>query len=156
MTGQRTDFTDFFQLAEPRLKVSLCAGFGTEVGMEATSQALAYGWEHWSRVQGMDNPIGYLWKVGRDRARRIKARDAKRRFMMFDSIPTTDLSWVEPGLPVALSRLSERQRTAVVLVHGLGWQLHEVADLLGVGIPTVQTHADRGLARLQKELGVEK
>lgn len=156
MTGQGIDFTTFFRIAEPRLKVALCAGFGTEVGMEATSQALAYGWEHWNRVQEMDNPAGYLWKVGRDRARRLKSRDARRASLLFASVPVDDLEWVEPGLPMALARLSERQRTAVVLVHGLGWQLTEVAQLLGIGIPTVQTHADRGLARLQKELGVEK
>lgn len=116
MTGQRSEFTDFFRVAEPKLKVSLCAGFGTEVGLEATSQALAYGWEHWTRVQEMQNPVGYLWKVGRDRARRIKARDARHRSMMFASVPTAELHWFEPGLPLALARLSERQRTEILLV----------------------------------------
>src|SRR5690606_19242257 len=98
MTGQGIDFTTFFRIAEPRLKVALCAGFGTEVGMEATSQALAYGWEHWNRVQEMDNPAGYLWKVGRDRARRLKSRDARRASLLFASVPVDDLEWVEPGL----------------------------------------------------------
>ena len=156
MTDQRVEFTDFFRVAEPKLKVSLCAGFGTDVGLEATAQALAYGWEHWDRVQEMDNPVGYLWKVGRDRGRRIKASVARQRSMLYASVVAADTNWFEPGLPLALARLSERQRTAVVLVHGLGWQLHEVAELLGVRVSTVQTHADRGLARLQRELGVGK
>ena len=62
--------------------------------------------------------------------------------------------WIEPKLPVALERLSVKQRTAVVLVHCFGWSLSEAADLTGVGKSTLQTHLDRGMARLRAELEV--
>jgi RNA polymerase sigma factor (sigma-70 family) len=60
----------------------------------------------------------------------------------------------EPGLPVALAALSEAQRVAVVLVHGYGWTLREVADLTAVTVSTVQSHAERGLSKLRSALEV--
>jgi DNA-directed RNA polymerase specialized sigma24 family protein len=57
--------------------------------------------------------------------------------------------WVEPALPAALLALSEGQRTAVVLVHGFGWTLQEVAELTGVRKTSVQNHLERGVARLR-------
>lgn len=39
--------------------------------------------------------------------------------------------------------------------HSYGWTLAEVAELLGIGIPTVQKHTERGMEHLRRELGVE-
>ena len=61
----------------------------------------------------------------------------------------------EPGLPGALVALSRRQRMVVVLVHGFGYTLHEVAERTGLRRTTVQNHSERGLARLRDKLGVE-
>ncbi len=47
------------------------------------------------------------------------------------------------------------QRTVTVLVHGFGWTQREVAELLDVGLSTVQKHLERGLDKLRKALGVE-
>jgi DNA-directed RNA polymerase specialized sigma24 family protein len=60
----------------------------------------------------------------------------------------------EPGLPGALAALSQRQRLAVVLVHGYGYTHREVAELTGIRQTTVQNHVKRGLARLRAKLGV--
>ena len=58
-------FAEFVKDAEPRLRHALCAAFGHEEGREAAAHALAYGCEHWERVEPMENPVGYLWGVGR-------------------------------------------------------------------------------------------
>jgi RNA polymerase sigma factor (sigma-70 family) len=74
------------------------------------------------------------------------------------SLPAVDSSrepWIEPGLPSALEQLPDQQRTVVALLHGLQWSMSEVADLLGVSKATVQKHADRGLAKLRRKLGVK-
>ncbi len=47
---------------EAELRRALTGRLGGELGREVA--ALAYGWEHWERVQGMDNPTGYLYQVG--------------------------------------------------------------------------------------------
>lgn len=142
-------FTEFVSEIEPRLKRALCVRYGIERGVEATADALAYGWEHWDRVRDMENPAGYLYQVGssRSRPRRIPRPT-------FPDLPADAAPWVEPGLPAALARLSESQRQAVWLVHGFEWTLEETASLLGVSVSTVRKHLERGERKLRKALGV--
>ena len=144
------EFARFFAEVEPSLRRALVARYGSDRGREATAEALAYAWEHWPRVQAMERPIGYLYRVGQSRTRRwrLSRRDG------FPPPDAVEMPWVEPGLPRALNALSERQRVAVVLVCGFGWQLREVADLLGVRTTTVQNHVERGLAKLRLDLEV--
>jgi len=150
-TTQVEGFTRFVEKTEPRLRLALCSAFGRQVGLEATADALAYVWEHWDRVGGMANPQGYLWTVGRNRARRIRSK----RPIAFGSVTIDRMPWIEPGLTTALEKLSEKQRVVVMLTHGYDWTHAEVADLLGVSVGTVQRHKERALGRLRKALGVE-
>jgi RNA polymerase sigma-70 factor (ECF subfamily) len=53
-----------------RLRAGLVAAYGPEIGADAAAEALAYGFEHWERVGGMDDPAGYLYRVGQSEARR--------------------------------------------------------------------------------------
>lgn len=140
-----------------RLQVVLCANFGREAGIEAAADALAYGWEHWSRVSQMANPAGYLYSVGRDRARRSLSGRRMDPVGSLDSVAAAVAGspWVEPGLQGALAGLSERQRVSVLLVHGAEWQLSEVADFLGISRGSVKRHLDRGMAKLRAVLEVE-
>ena len=144
-------FTEFVKLTEPRLRHALSALFGTDLGKEMTAESLAYGWEHWDRVGEMDNPPGYLYTVGRDRGRRLIARN--RPVLL--PVDVQRLPWVEPQLAGALAQLPERQRVVVMLVHSYQWSMSEVGDLLGMSKSTVQTHSQRGLSRLRKQMGVE-
>jgi DNA-directed RNA polymerase specialized sigma24 family protein len=97
-----------------------------------------------ARVRAMPNAAGYLFRVAQSRSRGSWGR-RRRAPVLFESS-----AWVEhrfePGLPGALASLSERQRLAVVLVHGFGYTLREVAELTGVKLTTVQNHLERGLA----------
>jgi DNA-directed RNA polymerase specialized sigma24 family protein len=150
MSGEEVGaaFIDFFAAVEPRLRRALMAAYGPELGRDATAEALAWAWEHRDRLSGLDAPVAYLFRVGQSRARRRKVR-----------IPFVRGEWseprVEPQLGAALRRLPERQRVAVVLLHGYGWTMAEVAELFGVKVTTVQTHLDRGLARLRSILEVD-
>jgi len=147
--GTGSDFAAFFALAEPQLRRALVAAYGGERGREATAEALAWAWEHWSKVDDMDNPIGYLYRVGRSRTR------GRRHRVVFVPVDRAE-PWIEPGLGAALAALTERQRFAVGLVHGYGWTLREVADVCGLRITTVQNHLERGTARLRSLLGVSQ
>jgi len=144
-------FTEFAKDVEPRLRLALVATFGVEVGVEATSEALAYGWENWESLSSLPNPAGYLFGVGRN-----KARKRRKTRTLLPSPPVNHEFFVEPGLPDALNRLSDRQRVAVLLVHGEDWTHSEVADLLGVSVSTVQQHAERGISKLRKAIGVNR
>ena len=104
-------FTEFFGRVELRLRQALIASFGPEIGRESSAEALAYGWEHWDRVSAMDNPVGFLYRVGQTHAGRLRRRGR----IVLPSVVADSVPWVEPGLPKALRKLSERQRTVVVL-----------------------------------------
>ena len=143
-------FTEFARDAAPRLRRALVAAFGEQEGQEGMAEAMAYAWEHWERIQAMDNPLGYLYRVGRSRG----LWGFRRPGRLPRPDPPTDQPWVEPALPRALERLSKRQRTAVLLVKGYGCTFHEVADILGVSPNTVHKHVDRALIKLRNDLQV--
>lgn len=138
-------FTAWYGQVEPKLRLALMAAYGPERGREATAEALAWAWEHRDGLEAIANPVAYLFRVGQSRTR-------LRRMPVLHGRPQYSEPWVEPLLPAALGRLSERQRVAVVLVHGYGWALAEVADLLGIQVTTVQNHLERGLGRLRSSL----
>lgn len=153
------EFSAFVGLVESRLRRALAATWGPEVGREATAEALAWAWENWTSVQSMENAAGYLYRVGASRVRpRRKPIEDYRRLLTgtddgakFDP----DQRHFEPGLADALTHLSDRQRTVVVLVHGCGWTHQEVADALELSRSSVATHLDRALDGLRAELGVD-
>jgi DNA-directed RNA polymerase specialized sigma24 family protein len=146
------DFVGFVERLEPRLRSALCSGFGKQVGAEATVDALSYAFEHWDRIRVMENPDGYVWKVGRNRALRLKPR----RAILFADVQLDAMPWIEPGLAGALASLSERQRTCVLLVHGFQWTLAEVAELLGIARSSAQRHTERAIKSLRRRLKVDK
>ena len=147
--GEEGSFVEFARVAEPRLRYALVASHGADRGCEAANDALVYGWRHWERVRHMNNPIGFLYRVGERSARRRKVEPRPIPLIPEDRPP-----WVEPRLSAALGDLSPRQREVVVLVDAFEWTHREVADLLGIRLSSVQTHLERGLARLRETLGV--
>ncbi len=141
------EFEGFFADAEPRLRRALIAMLGPQRGRDATAEALSYAWENWAHVQQLTNPVGYLLRVGQSRTR-------PRRIRSIFARPDEPEPWCEPALGPLLAQLSDRQRVAVVLVHGFGWTLREVAELTNTKVTTVQNHLERGLARLRRGLEV--
>jgi DNA-directed RNA polymerase specialized sigma24 family protein len=99
----------------------------------------------------MENPIGYLYRVGQTRTR---PRRSAPQLRWDPSGGRSGEHLVEPGLLSAVAALSESQRVAVVLVHGYDWTLREVAELTGVTVSTVQTHVERALVKLRAALEV--
>lgn len=143
-------FEEFAAEHGPRVRAALIAAYGPEAGLDAASEALAYGWEDWSRVGTMDNPAGYLFRVGQSAARRL-VRVAKQ----LPAPPEDELRDFEPRLLPALAALSEGQRVCVALVHGYGYRIVEVARLLDVSHATVRTHLLRAMHNLRTALEVE-
>lgn len=144
------DFRSFVTESEPHLRQALSATLGTQLGREATADVMGFAWENWDRIKAMDNPVGYLYVVGRDRERRF----LKRKRPLFFPVDSTRLPWVEPSLPSALELLPDRQREVVVLLHCYQWTMSEVAGLLDISKSTVQNHAERGMASLRNSIGV--
>ena len=119
------------------------------VGVEAAARAMELGFERWDELRRMDNPAGYLYRVGRNAAR------DRRRPLPLVGPDEAERYGFEPGLPAALHALTEQQRQAVLLVHGLGCTLAEAAATLDVSVSTLRNHLQRGLTALRTRLGVE-
>ena len=68
-----------------------------------------YGYEHWPRLATMDNPVGYLFRVGQSRTRPRRVRALAERWGGND--PGDVL--VEPRLDELLRELSVAQRAVV-------------------------------------------
>ena len=150
-TEKDDSFTEFFSDVERKLRAAFTATFGVDLGREVCAETMAYGWEHWDRLRGMENHAGYLYQVGVGKGRRTKPSFE----VVYEPMAVDSPNWFEPGLAGALESLSEKQRIVVSLVHGYGWSLGEVGDLLGVGKSTAQSYEQRGMKRLRRKLGVK-
>lgn len=98
----------------------------------------------------MVNPVGYLYRVGQTRGRRL----INRKSAAFPAVAVDRMPWVEPGLPGAMKRLPLKQREVVFLLYAYDWSMSEVAELLGVSKATVQSYSDRAMRRLRRSLKV--
>lgn len=145
----RETFAEFVESNEAGIRHALIGQLGSDVGRDAAAQALLYGLEHWERVSGMENPAGYLFRVGQrwggQRPRRVR----------FGIVDSTQDPWFEPGLAAALESLPVKQRVAVVLRHGSDMDYWDIARLTNSTEATVRKNVERGLAGLRKSLEVD-
>jgi RNA polymerase sigma-70 factor (ECF subfamily) len=146
----RDEFTEFPREMEPRLRFALAGTLRPGLAREATQEALVYAWQHWDKIKGTDNPGGYLYRLAKRRAWRIRKPQPR-----VQAVPVEDRLMFEPGLAAALARLSKMQRRVIYLVEGLGMPQREAAEMLGVTRTTVQTHLQRGMTRLRHDMGVK-
>lgn len=142
------EFETFVRTSEERLRIALTASFGVAEGRTAAVDALSWAWENWDRVKTMANPVGYLYRVGQTSAHRIRPRP----ILVANGKAHVDAERISPELVKAIGDLSDQQRCAVMLVHAFGWTVRDVAEVLDLAPSTVQTHSDRGLARLRNNL----
>jgi DNA-directed RNA polymerase specialized sigma24 family protein len=145
-----TTIDELLAQIRPGLAAAFGAAYGIERGEEALAEAAAYAWEHRERILAMENPAGYLYRVGQSRSR----PRPPHRFL--PSPTELGIDDIEPALAPALEELTERQRTCVALVVGLHHSHQEAADLLGISKSSVQQHVDRAMDHLRERLGVPR
>lgn len=138
-------FEVFVLDVRPRLWRAFAASRGTDGADEAVAEALAYACEHREALRDMENPAGYLYRVGQSRTR-------ERRRPVLPAPESIGLPDIEPRLIPALLALPETQRTALWLVHGCGWRYDEVAEAMSTSTSMVGNHVTRGLNRLRHDL----
>lgn len=140
------EFRAFATEAQQRLARAFVAAYGPDRAEEALAEALAYAWAHFDELRTMDNPVGYLYRVGQSRTR-------PRKDVAFPEPDRNGFPDIEPRLVQAVAQLSERQRACTLLVHVHEWTHQEVADLLGITASSVQVYVRRGLESLRNTIG---
>lgn len=151
--GPHQGFDAFVHTAGSRLRSVMTSQYGVDVGCDSTDSALAWAWEHWDRLEAMNNPAGYLYRVAQSHARRDLRRG--RAVTLPPEPPAAEPDeqiGVDGDLVEALQALPDRHRLAVILVHVHGWTPTEVAEFTATPAVTVRSHLRRGLRSLRRTL----
>lgn len=147
---ENSGFEAFVETDGCRLRRALVARFGVDLGNDVANDVMTYAWSNWSRVAGMENRVGYLYRVAQSEVRRYH-RWRRRVVVCAPDDVMTDA--YDDGLVAALAKVGHHQRVAVLLVHGYGYSYREVADVLDVSVAAVTNHVHRGLGALRQQLG---
>lgn len=138
----------FLADARSRLERALVARFGVDDGLDAAAEALVYASENWHRLQAMANPVGYLYRVGESRGKRLRGRWRRIGLLVHEPVTSDDI--IDLDLQRALMRLRPEQRVAIVLVHSHGYSYREAAEVLEIPVTTITNHVTRGMTRLRR------
>jgi len=109
-------------------------------------------WERWDRIESIDDPTAYLFRVALNgfRMRARAARRAARRMVApassFD--PYDEVNLREDVRRMLLS-LAPRQRAALVLLDMYGYGSEEATRIMGIRPSTVRALATQGRAALR-------
>ena len=154
---EQHDFDRFVRVEGEQVRRALVARYGVEIGSEVAADAMAAAWERWAEFRVMDNPAGYLFRIGQSRARpHVRWATRGRLFPGYDLRPISEDSADLVDLLRSLRRLTPDQRTALLLVKSYGYSHREVAELLDINEGAVNNLVHRGLARLRSLMEVSK
>jgi RNA polymerase sigma-70 factor (ECF subfamily) len=151
-------FESFYRDAFDGVYRALALSFGdADLAHEATSEAMARCYQRWRRIQGYDNPAGWVYRVGlnwgRSRiARRRRDADRAHRLDRTGQAPPPDVVAGDPELDAALRSLDLKYRSVVVLRYLCDWSEAETAEALHVPAGTVKSRLSRGLDQLRQRL----
>ncbi len=127
---------------------------GRDLGREAADEAFARGFERWATVGAMDNPAGWVYRVGLNWGRRRLWRGSRERELLA-KLPAQEvrqLHYHDPDLAAALAGLSLKLRSVVVLRLLLDYSERETAEALNLSAGTVKSRLHRGLLQLREQL----
>jgi RNA polymerase sigma-70 factor (sigma-E family) len=141
-----TGFDAFCTDEYPRLVGTLTLFCGDQgVAEELTQETLVRAYQHWKRVQRLDNPGAWANRVAlnlatshyrRKRAERRAHERLDRASSHEQIVPEPESN--APELRAALARLSRKQRSALILRHYVGLSVAEVAHHMNCPEGTVK------------------
>ena len=139
-----------FEQLRPRL-VGICRSIAGDAAEDAVHDAYLQARRSIDQLRDLDALDGWLTTIalrqcisGHRRARRLRDRLA-------DLLPRSSSSMPDIGLRELVERLPVRSRAVLVLHHGYGYSLLEVADILGLTHTNVRSIAARSRRRLMDQ-----
>jgi len=146
-------FSDFYRQARSDVARALSLALGdAELAAEATDEAMTRAYERWRTVSTLDNPGGWVYRVGLNWSLSVLRR-RRRSAQPLYSLDSTDLPpMADPDIHRALAELDVKQRSVVVCRHLLGWTVEETAAALGLRVGTVKSRLHRANRYLQNRL----
>jgi len=145
------EFHDFYADARTSVGRALAITLGDrDLAADAVDEALVRAYQRWERVRTLDQPAGWVYRVGLNHARSRLRRLLRRPPAPVDGHAEMHVS--DPAIERALGRLSVDQRAVVVCRHLLGWSEAQTAEALHIRPGTVKSRLSRALTRLEAEL----
>lgn len=147
-TSREAELSRLWNEQGPRLwRAILAYGGDREVAADAVAEAFA---QYLRRGGEVRSPSGWIWRA----AFRLAAGELQRRRRWGSTLEEEPYEMPEPAADLlrALSRLSPRQRAALVLHYYGGYTAREAASILGSSAATVRVHLSQGRKRLRRLL----
>ncbi|MFN2609020.1 MAG: sigma factor-like helix-turn-helix DNA-binding protein [Acidimicrobiales bacterium] len=145
-------FTDFYRDRRDRVARALVVTLGdTDLGAEAADEAMARAYQRWSRVSVLDNPAGWVYRVGLNWGTSTLRRRHRAPDPSADGPPEPP-GPADPDVLAAVAELDVRQRAVVVCRYLLGWSEADTAAALDTPVGTVKSRLHRASRRLAARL----
>jgi RNA polymerase sigma-70 factor (ECF subfamily) len=122
------------------------------VGEELAQETLARAWSQWTKVRDLEDPSGWLYRVGMNLANSyFRRKRAERRAQHRSLMPTEANEDATAILAIrdAVASLARRKRSVVVLRYYLGLPFAEIARVMDAPESTVKSLARRALEDLR-------
>jgi len=139
-----------FEQLRPRL-IGICRSIAGDATEDAVHDTYLLARRSIDQLRDLDAFDGWLTTIalrqcitGHRRARRLRDR-------LVDMLPRSTSSMPDLGLRQLLEELPVRARAVLVLHHGYGYSLAEVADILGLTHTNVRSIAARSRRRLMDQ-----
>lgn len=157
-TASRADreaFGDFYSANAHRVYRALAVTLGNDdLAREAVDEAMTRAYAHWRRVRGLDNPAGWVFRVGFNWAtswwRKVRREQGVLTEERHPRVAATDP--VALAARDALARLPLAQRAVIVCRVLLDMSTAQTAEALGLSEGTVKSRLSRGLGALRQVL----
>ena len=148
-------FHDFYAGSRDRVGRALAVTLGdADLAADSVDEAMARAYQRWSSVSRMDNPSGWVYRVGLNLARsRIRRLTRRRRAVVgrpATEVPEPDV--LEPAILRALHGLPVDHRSVVVCRLLLGWSEADTAKALGIRPGTAKSRLHRATTTLATQL----
>ncbi|MDO8363419.1 MAG: sigma-70 family RNA polymerase sigma factor [Actinomycetota bacterium] len=124
----------------------------SDLAADAADEAMARAFARWRTVQRLQNPSGWVYRVGLNWARSVLRRRNGPRRRVHD-IDEQIIEVRDQQLHRALLRLDLDRRAVVVCRYFLGMTEDEIAQSLDIRPGTVKSRLHRALRHLEDQLG---
>jgi RNA polymerase sigma-70 factor (ECF subfamily) len=145
-------FDRFYRLHRDRIAKGLAFSIGdVDLAADATDEALVRAYERWAKVQRLDRPEAWVYRVAANWATSVLRRRRRSPHRLYE--PAADAPAIaDPTVHAGLAALDVKHRSVVVCRYLLGWSVAETAAALGVREGTVKSRLHRALAALHSTL----
>jgi RNA polymerase sigma factor (sigma-70 family) len=146
-------FEAFYSVNRAKVVRALAVTLGDrDLAAEAADEALTRAYLRWDRLQQLDNPAGWVYRVGLNWARSVVRRNRGPIKVVHESVSVEQPGLADAELHEALVGLTVKHRSVVVCRFLLGRSEQQTADALDLRAGTVKSRLHRALKELEERL----